>query len=125
MEADYARMRIKKAIFLPDWMFFLRHVSREMSTVVRACEKTKIAYSHLYHIKTEFISNGWVIIRKEGFRHFLVLTDKGRIIASIINRIFDLLGYDDEKIKNQRILIQKNYSVKDKIYVEDIKDGNV
>lgn len=61
------------------------------SNISEIASKTNSTYAHSYNIIKKFEENGLIVTNKHGRDKFIELTDKGKQIASIIEKISNIL----------------------------------
>lgn len=93
-----------EGITIPDFMVFLKCIEHEGKCAMDIQRETNITYKHLHELKHTFIKLNWITIVPERTRHNIFLTDKGRQLVHIIDRLFfamsitydDMIGYIKE-----------------------------
>lgn len=100
-------MNLNKKVFLiPDWMIFLSFLKRDGKVNLSILNRmSNINYSGLHRIKKELTNLEWITNKdKEESYTYAVLTEKGKIIADMVSRLFDTLELTtDELFEYRRI----------------------
>ena len=86
-----------QGIIVPDFMVFLKCIENEGKCALDIQRETTISYKHLHELKHTFIKMGWITLIPERTRQNIFLTDKGRDLVGIINKMFFTMSitYDD------------------------------
>jgi replication initiation and membrane attachment protein DnaB len=104
-------------IIIPDFMVFLKCVEFDGKCALDIQKETGITYKHLHELKHTFVKLKWIYLEKEMTRHNIFLTDKGKELVNVINRMFyamsisyeDMLKYikDSKHKKSEEVDIEK------------------
>jgi predicted transcriptional regulator len=89
-----------KGINIPDFLIVMKWLEKEGKCMSDLHDELGIAYKHLHELKKTFLELNWISIQKNKSRHDLYLTEKGRDIISVANRLFSTMGYSDLDIMN-------------------------
>jgi predicted transcriptional regulator len=98
-------MNLNKKVFLiPDWMIFLSFLKRDGKVNLSTLNTmSHINYSGLHRIKKELTNLEWITNKdKEETFTYAVLTEKGKIIADIISKLFDTLELTTDELFEYR-----------------------
>jgi len=108
----------RKRLTIPDFMIVLKAIKdvKEMS-VTELHHHTKITYAHLHYLKQLFLDKNWIILRPEGVKHMLSISNKGLEVVQGIEYLFQKM-----EISNEDIVEYRN-KTKHAKKVEEIDEG--
>lgn len=104
-----------KGIIIPDFLLAIKWLSDGGKCMMDLHQELDISYKHLHQLKVTFAEFGWVTVHKEGMRHNMFLTEKGRVVLEAVNNLLDVMGYTEHDIKQ---------FIKDSKYKKTGKDNN-
>jgi len=94
----------EKRIIVPDFMIMFKAIEKgnNQKSVLDIYYETLITYSHLHNLKKTFVKKDWITIKKEGRKHILILTHKGKEIVELINLLLNKLKITEDDIMKYR-----------------------
>ena len=113
----------KNRLIIPDFMIALKAIKDQgESSVTDLHHYTKITYAHLHHLKQTFLDKNWIILRPEGVKHILSISNKGDEIVQGIVYLLEKMEISHKDIMEYRKRTKHKKNDKEKL--EEVIETN-
>lgn len=120
-------MRINKIIYIPDFMYVLKVLSRgKKNSITQLAKDSNTSYTYVFDMIKEFLKKDFIFVKKieKKKRKEISITEKGMKVVNIINALMEKLDISDEDLIQWKKNIK--YTQKDKnIVLEELNNEDI